>query len=310
MRKTVLLTGASAGLGLALARKLIAADKYRVVLTARAESLPRFSSEGIRESEHCLVRPLDVLIPEEREALVRELTERFERVDVLINNAGFSFRAVLEHVQTSEYVRQMGTNFEAAIALIRLVLPGMRTARAGRIINVSSVGGMMAMPTMAIYSASKFALEGASEALYYEVRPWNIRVTLIEPGFIHSDSFTKVQFTTLSAESLNDVSEPYFGHYHFMGRFIATLMKRSPASPDKISKKILRVIESSRPPLRVAATPDAILFSLMRRLIPQRLYHEILYRMLPHVRCWGNPARLRRICAADLARFAEKQNEE
>ena len=92
------------------------------------------------------------------------------------------YRAVLEHVSDAERVAQMDVNYLAPMDLIRLVLPRMREKHAGRILNVSSVGGMMAMPTMAVYSASKFALEGATEALYYEVRPWNIRVSLIQPG--------------------------------------------------------------------------------------------------------------------------------
>ena len=90
----------------------------------------------------------------------------------------------------------MDVNFRSPMELTRLVLPGMRAKRAGRIITVSSVGGMMAMPTMAAYSASKFALEGAHEALWYEVRPWGIRVSLVQPGFVHSDGFQKVRYTT------------------------------------------------------------------------------------------------------------------
>ncbi len=93
-------------------------------------------------------------------------------VDVLINNAGVAYRSVVEHVSERERLQQMGINFRAPMELTRLVLPYMRSRRAGRIINVSSMGGMMAMPTMAVYSASKFALEGATESLYYEVKPW------------------------------------------------------------------------------------------------------------------------------------------
>jgi NAD(P)-dependent dehydrogenase (short-subunit alcohol dehydrogenase family) len=170
-------------------------------LTARAESLSRFAEAGIVESARVLLRPLDVTADDERRALIDEIENRCGGVDALINNAGVAYRSVVEHVTEQERLEQMGINFRSPMEMARLVLPSMRRKRAGRIINVSSVGGMMAMPTMSVYSASKFALEGATEALYYEVRPWNIRVSLIEPGFIHSTSFQKVHYTSLGFRS-------------------------------------------------------------------------------------------------------------
>lgn len=152
------------------------------------------------------------------------------------------------------------------------------------------------MPTMAVYSASKFALEGASESLYYELKPWNISVTLIEPGFIRSDSFQNVRYTTLSGSSMRDPSEAYFGHYRFMTTFIEKLMKRAPGNLNGIVKKIILSMEQKRPPLRIAATPDAFFFDLLRRLLPRGIYHWILYRSLPFPDCWGDEKRLRVRC--------------
>src|SRR5688500_5444459 len=181
--RTVLVTVATSGLGLARAQQLLVTPGYRLILTARGSSLDRFADKGITESERVWLRPLDVVDAVERRRVVEEACDRWGGVDILVNNAGVSYRAVLEHVRDSERLAQMDINFLGPMELVRLVLPRMRERRWGRIINVSSVGGMMAMPTMALYSASKFALEGASEALWYEVRPWNVWVTLIEPGF-------------------------------------------------------------------------------------------------------------------------------
>ena len=189
--------------------------------------------------------------------------------------------------------------------LIRLVLPSMRAQRSGQIINISSVGGMMAMPTMSVYSASKFALEGASESLYYEVRPWNISVTLVEPGFIKSDSFKKVRYTTLSGNSMRDPSEPYFGHYRFMTEFIEKVMRISLSTPDRIARKIEKIIQQKRPPLRIAATPDAYFFELLRRFLPRRFYHWFLYYNLPFPDCWGDEDRLRVRCNMQRKRFID-----
>ncbi len=286
LERTVLITGASTGIGLAIARALTRTN-HRVILTARQTSLPRFAAHEIGESERVRIRPLDVTKPEEREAIVAEAARDWGGVDVLINNAGISYRAVVEHVEEQERVAQMDVNFRSPMELIRLVLPGMREKRAGHIITVSSVGGMMAMPTMAAYSASKFALEGAHEALWYEVRPWGIRVSLVQPGFVDSDGFQKVRYTPKSGRSEYEQAEPYHEHYVNMAPFIGRLMKQSPATPQSVAKVVLKTMRRQRPPLRVPATLDAMVFSFLRRILPRNAYHWLLFRLLPQVDTWG-----------------------
>lgn len=283
----VLITGASSGLGAALAREL-APRPYRLVLTARESSLARFAAEGLRENETTWLRALDVVDARQRSAVVDEIRERWGAVDVLVNNAGVAYRSVLEHVHDDERLAQMDVNFLGPMELVRLVLPGMRAQRSGRIVNVSSVGGMMAMPTMAVYSASKWALEGASEALWYEVRPFGIHVTLVQPGFIHSPGFMNTRYTQASRASLDDARAPYHAHYEHMGPFIARLMDLARATPESIAVRMRRVIEQRSPPLRAPVTLDARVFSTLRRWLPRRLYHHVLYRNLPNVRSWGS----------------------
>ncbi len=209
-RKVVLITGASTGLGLATLKELIQKDEYHIIATARKESLYRFAKEGISEDKNLWIRPLDVLSKSQRDDLLDEIELKLGGVDVLVNNAAYCLRAVVEHVNETERLKQMDTNFRSPMALIRGVLPHMRKKCSGQIINISSVGGMMAMPTMSMYSASKFALEGASEALWYEVKPWDISVTLVEPGFINSDGFIRVRHIRESNRSLSDRNDPYF----------------------------------------------------------------------------------------------------
>ena len=288
--KTVLLTGASAGLGLAIAQALVETD-YRVYLTARPESLPRFEMHDLRETDRVRIRALDVTSARARQELVEEAKRDWGGIDVLINNAGITYRAVLEHVTEAEGMAQMDVNFRSPMELIRLVLPGMREKRAGRIISVSSVGGMMAMPTMAAYSASKFALEGAHESLWYEVRPWGIHVSLVQPGFIDSDGFQKVRYTPQSDRSEHELAEPYHEHYVTMAPFIARLMRRSRSTPESVAQVVLRTMRRRSPPLRVPATLDALGFSLLRRALPRNAYHWLLYRSLPDVDTWGPSAK-------------------
>ncbi len=284
----VLITGASSGIGLALLQQLMAkSDQYRVVASARASSLGRFADMSISENENLRLLPLDLTQAKEREAIIREIEESWGGVDVLINNAGISFRSVIEHCSEANVALQFETNVFAPLHLARLCLPSMREKRAGRIINVSSVGGMMAMPTMGLYSASKFALEGFSEALYYEMRPWGIFVSLVQPGFVRSNSFKNVYVSAAAREAI-ELKQTYANYYWYMSTFIARLMNRAHATSESIAKKIIDTMECRHPPLRVPASLDAKFFSIFTRILPRPLYHWLLYRKLPGIDKWGS----------------------
>lgn len=283
--RVVLITGATTGIGLALARLLLKKD-FRLVLTARPASLVRFKDLGIAEGPRVMLRPLDVAAPKCGAPIIAEINERWGGVDVLVNNAGILYRAVVEHLEDAHEEDQFHTNYLGPLHLIRLVLPHMRQKRSGHIINLSSVGGMMAMPTMGGYSASKFALEGASEALWYEMRPWGVRVTLIEPGFVNSDGFRHAIYTERSCTAAKDERDPYHAYYDNLVSFIAKMMTHSPSRAEDIATKILKTMNQADPPLRRPATLDAWFFSLLRRLLPQSLYLRVLYMGLPGIRKW------------------------
>jgi len=285
--QTVLITGASVWVGLEVARILLDRTGHRLILTARAGSMGRFAEAGITESERVRLRPMDVTDPMQRNAVVAEAEADWGGVDILVNNAGISVRSVVEHVSEEERLQQMAVNFLAPMALTRRVLPSMRAKRRGRVINISSVGGMSAMPTMAVYSASKFALEGASEALWYEVRPWGIRVSLVQPGFINSDGFKKVRFSAQGQRSLATDADPYHRHYEHMEQMVERLMTLTWSTSRTVAETVVRTMHRRHPPLRVPGTPDARLFDLARRLLPRRLYHMALYTGLPRVWAWG-----------------------
>jgi hypothetical protein len=283
---TILVTGASAGIGLEVA-KLLYLGQHRLVLTARASSLARFAEAGLVPGDRVLVLPLDITIDEERQAAIRAVERRWGGVDVLINNAGLSYRAVSEHVTETERLSQLDANFIGPMELTKLVLPHMRAQRYGRIINVSSVGGMTAMPTMSIYSASKFALEGASESLWYEMRPFGVNVSLVRPGFINSDGFRKTRFTAQAERALSDPNDPYHAHYVNMDELIESLMTLTFYTPRDVAETILDVIDQKNPPLWVPGTLDAQVFDLLRRVLPAGLYHRLLYAGLPRIWRWG-----------------------
>lgn len=289
-----LATGCSAGIGLALARRLAAAaarGECRALLTARAGSLAALTAAAGPASDGLAFAALDVTVEAEQRAAVRAAEARWGGVDVLVNNAGVSYRAALEDMTEADERLQQAVNYLGPMALTRLVLPRMRAHRWGRIVNVSSVSGMMAMPTMGSYSASKWALEGASEALWYEMKPWGVRVTLVQPGFIRSDSFEHVLRPGGATPGGPEPAQgDYAAYYRHMAPFIARLMRRARADPDDVARKIISCALRRRPPLRQAVTFDARVFYMLRRLLPRGLYHAALYRALPGVSEWAPPA--------------------
>lgn len=285
IKPVILITGCASGIGFALAELFYQQTHFRVVITARASSLPMLQ-EKFSESDRFLIRPLDIIHEQERRTLIEEISEKWTGVDILINNAGISYRAVVEHMNDAEEQHQFDVNYFGPVGLIRAVLPHMREVGRGKIINVSSVSGMLAMPTMGSYSASKYALEGLSEALWYEVRPLGINVSLIQPGFIRSKSFMKVKYSDLSSPQ-KDSDGLYSDYYQNMTPFIERLMGLSLTTPKDIAARILRVIKRENPPLWIPATLDAMFFYYLRRFIPRRILMMILFAGLPKVRNWA-----------------------
>lgn len=287
-RKVVLITGASTGLGLSIA-KAFKNQPVHLVLTARESSIKRFEQSEFSPSENCWIEILDVSNEQHRTQLIEKINTQLGGVDVLINNAGKSYRAVVEHITEKERIDQMDINFRAPMELTRLCLPSMRAKKMGHIINISSVSGMMSMPTMAVYSASKRALEGASEALWYEVKPWNIRVSIVQPGFINSEGIDNILHTELSFQANKDPNNPYYLHYQNMDAFIQKMMRGTIATTDSVAKKVVKVAFSKNPPLRVPATWDAYFFYYFQKYSPRRFFHFVLYNFLPKVHNWGDP---------------------
>lgn len=292
-KPVILVTGASSGLGLALAELLYSHPQYRVAITARGFSQKKLRDK-FTENENFKVFELDITHEKSRSKCLSAVKETWGDIDILINNAGISYRSVVEHMTENDEQLQMTTNYFGPMALIRDILPSMREKGRGKIINVSSVSGMLAMPTMASYSASKHALEGASEALWYEMKPYGINVSLIQPGFIRSNSFQNVYFSEKSNPEKFDPKSPYSDYYLSMGPFVEKLMKLSLSTPELIARKILYTIQTENPPLWVPVTIDAVIFYYLRKLIPRRWLMPVLFFMLPKSKVWAQEHTLRR----------------
>ena len=181
MTKTILITGASSGIGKATAR-LFAERGWNVVATMRN---PEDGSE--LEGDNTLVTRLDLLDAESIAVAVSAGQDRFGTIDVLLNNAGFGAYGPLEATPMDTIRRQFEVNFFGLIEATQAALPGMRAQKSGTIINISSVGGRMTYPLGTLYHSSKWAVEGLSEALHYELRLIGVRVKIVEPGGVKTD---------------------------------------------------------------------------------------------------------------------------
>lgn len=268
------ITGCSSGVGAAIARKLVAKADCRVVLTARAKSV-RILKDKFQEDSRVMILPLDVADVHQIRKAVLSVLRRWGRIDVLINNAGVCYRSVVEQMDIESEEIQMRTNYIGPAALIRSVISVMRENGQGRIINISSVSGVMGMPTMGSYTASKHALEGLSEALWYEMRPFGVHVSVVRPGFINNEGHTHVASAN-KAQIAEALQGPYAGFYTFMRPFVATLMRFSPQTSENIADKVLGVVNAKNPPLWVNATLDAHVFSLMRWILPESIFHRLM----------------------------------
>ena len=192
--KIALITGGSRGLGLVLARHICAHGGSVALIARNPEELARAKTDLAPRGGAVLTIQCDLLDAVQIEAAVRQVIDRFAKIDILINNAGIIEVGPLEHMSRDDFERAMRLHFWAAYELISQIVPEMRTWGGGRIVNISSIGGKVAVPHLAPYSASKFALTGFSDAIRTELAVDNIYVTTVAPGMMRTGSHVNARF--------------------------------------------------------------------------------------------------------------------
>jgi NAD(P)-dependent dehydrogenase (short-subunit alcohol dehydrogenase family) len=233
------ITGSSTGFGRVLADILLKRGE-RVAVTARNPDQIQELVAGYKDTGLALA--LDVAKPEQIAAAVAGAEKFFGRIDVLVNNAGYGYLASVEEGEEEEVRAMFETNFFGLAALTKAVLPGMRARRTGHIVNISSIGGLVANPGVGYYAATKFALEALSEALAKEVEPLGIRVTAIEPGPFRTDWAGRS--LRLGKVSIPDYSESAGARQ----RQIAERSGKQPGDPVRAAEAIVTIVNSEQPP--------------------------------------------------------------
>lgn len=251
--KVVLITGASSGFGFETAEYL-SKQGYRVYGVSRTKPTNDISFEYVS---------LDVTSDESVRRCVELIMVKEGRIDVLVNNAGFILSGSLEETALDEAKSVMETNFFGAVRMVNAVLPIMRGQKSGRIINISSSAGVLAIPNLGFYSASKFAFEGYSETLKLEASKFNIHVSIVEPAIFK----TNIGRSKLMAKS--KIKE-----YDSMRRSVKMALKKgydNGGDPKRIALLIAKILKEQKPKLRYSIGPNSLLVSFLKKFMPDQI---------------------------------------
>ena len=244
-----LLTGASRGIGADIARAVLAAGD-RLVATARRSA----DLAHLPPGDKLLAVSLDVTDEKQAAAAVTAAIDRFGAIDVLVNNAGICLLGAVEETSASQVEALFRTNVFGLLNVTRAVLPHMRTRRRGHIINISSVAGYSGYAGFGVYSSTKFAVEGLSEALHAELAPLGILVTTVEPGFFRSDILDKEKSLIEAAAHIAD----YDATAGAVRAIVPQLSHKQPGDPVKLARAVIEMASSPNPPLRLPLGPDTL----------------------------------------------------
>ncbi|MGD1885877.1 MAG: SDR family oxidoreductase [Cohaesibacteraceae bacterium] len=247
MSKTILITGASTGIGKATA-KLFQTRGWNVIATMRS---PDKETE-LNAFDNVLVTRLDVTDQASIAAAVAAGLERFGAIDVLLNNAGYGAYGPLEAFSMDSIRRQFDTNVIGLLATTKAVLPHMRAAKSGAIVNISSIGGKMTFPLGTLYHGTKFAVEGLSEALHYELESLGIKIKIVEPGAIRTD-FGGRSFDFQNDESLSE----YQPTVHAMLQAMGDLLGENASEASVVADVVWTAVTDGTAQLRYTAGDDA-----------------------------------------------------
>ncbi len=250
MSQTILITGASTGIGRATAEHF-AQQGWNVAATMRR---PEQAEEWAQQGNPC-AWPLDVLEPESIRSAIEAAVERFGKIDAVVNNAGYGMVGPFEASTPEQVERQIGTNVIGLMNVTRQIIPRFREQQSGTIINVSSLGGRVTFPFYSVYHATKWAVEGFSESLSYELAPFGIRVKIIEPGAIKTDFYDR---------SMDVVKKPGVTAYDEMFSKAMPVMQNAGATapgPDIVAKTIYRAATDGSARLRYPVNASALLWA-------------------------------------------------
>ena len=267
-KRTVLVTGCSSGIGLATCH-VLSRNNFMTYGTVRNLSKAKKIQDLMnRENLSLKILRLDVNDNQSIKLAIKKILNDTGRIDVLINNAGYGMFGPIEEITTQEIKKQFETNFFGAIRLIKAIVPIMRKQGNGTIVNISSMVGRFGVPLNSAYVSSKFAVEGLSESISFELEEFGIRVIVIEPGVVKSDFFHNVKVKGMNLES------PYHKLMERRVNFLDKAIKNSLTSSYDVADTILEALKSKDPKFRYVIGNDATNSLRMRKSLSDREFME------------------------------------
>jgi NAD(P)-dependent dehydrogenase (short-subunit alcohol dehydrogenase family) len=248
--KVWIITGAGRGMGVKIAQAALTAG-HAVVATGRD---PDRVAKAVGETDDLLAVKLDITDPADAEAAVNAAVERFGRIDVLVNNAGNFYAGYFEETSPEQVRAQIETNLFGPMNLTRAVLPVMRQQRSGHVITITSVAGLVGIEFCAAYATSKFGLEGWMESLRFDLEPYGIHATIVEPGFFRTDLLVEGSSTIWPELSIDD----YAQRTAQTKAAWQAMNGQQAGDPAKLAAALVTLAEQENPPLRWVAGADAI----------------------------------------------------
>jgi NAD(P)-dependent dehydrogenase (short-subunit alcohol dehydrogenase family) len=271
-QRVAVVTGASSGIGYETSLTL-ARNGFHTYATMRNLQKSKSITEIANTEKLSLqVVQLDVTDDGSVKDTINRIVAEKKRIEVLVNNAGYGLFGSLEDMSVEEIKKQFETNFFGVIRVTKQVLPVMREQNSGIIVNVSSVGGRIGLPFLSAYNSTKFALEGLSESILYEVEPFGIRVVIIEPGVVR----TNIMNSSTTAKKALDPKSPYFKLMQKVKNHFKSNMENEPSSPEEVAKVILQAVMSEYPKLRYTVGTDASRIIQARTNMPDKEFQQIV----------------------------------
>jgi NAD(P)-dependent dehydrogenase (short-subunit alcohol dehydrogenase family) len=276
-QRTALVTGASRGFGL-LTSVTLARRGWRVLATMRDLNRREKLEAAAREAgvlDRIELHPLDITNSDQIESIAALIADRSQPLHALVNNAGFAVPGFAEDVTDAELRDQFDTNFFGTVAVTRALLPQMRRQGFGHVVVVTSISGRMGYPGVSSYAASKFALEGWTETLRYEMLSLGIQVVLVEPGSFETDIWTR------NAKQAAALRNPDSANAVRVSRWRARLAQgaKKRANPEVVADTIALILENPKPKLRYVVGKDAKMALIMRRILPAGLFERMVVKM-------------------------------
>jgi NAD(P)-dependent dehydrogenase (short-subunit alcohol dehydrogenase family) len=277
-QKVAVVTGSSSGMGYETSL-ILARNGFHTYATMR-----KLEGEGskqiidIAKNENLSLQVIQLDVNDDKSVIdaINRIAKEKDRIDVVVNNAGYDLMGALEETSMDEINAQFETNFFGAVRVMQAVIPTMRKQRSGKIVNITSLGGRISFPLNSPYHATKFALEGLSESIQYELEPFGIKIIVIEPGGVGSNFLKNLKMATKTSDPLNS---PYRLMQSNMSEYFKQWAQNT-IHPSEVAKVVLQAVTSDNPDFRYIVGKDAVMTLESRRNMSDREFQNLIKKQI------------------------------